>query len=99
MEELTSKQRKFLRGLAQKLDALILVGKQGVSDALVAAANDALDSHELIKVRFNDFKEEKKELTAQLASRTRGHIAGMIGHVAVLYRQQDEPEKRRIVLP
>jgi len=99
MEELTSKQRKFLRGLAQKMDALILVGKQGVSDALVTATNDALDSHELIKVRFNDFKEEKKALTEQLASRTHSHVAGMIGHVAVLYRQQDDPEKRRIALP
>ncbi len=99
MEELTSKQRKFLRGIAQKLDALILVGKLGVSDALVTATKDALDSHELVKVRFNDHKEEKRELIATLATRTQSQVAGMIGHVAILYREQSDPEKRKIALP
>ncbi len=99
MNELTSKQRKFLRGLAQHLDALIIVGKQGVSDGLASATRDALESHELVKVRFNEFKEEKRELTEALAERTRSQIAGMIGHVAILYRQQPDPEKRKIVLP
>lgn len=99
MQELTSKQRKHLRGLAQKLDAVILIGKQGVSDSLLKATDEALDSHELIKVKFNDFKEEKRELTEEIAAKTRCHVAGMIGHVAILFRQQADPEKRHIDLP
>lgn len=96
---LTSAQRKFLRGQANRLDALVLVGKLGVTDALVNAAATALEAHELIKVRFNEFKDEKKTLTADLAARTGSEIAGIIGHVAILFRQNPDEEKRKIELP
>ena len=99
MIELTSKQRKYLRGLAQKLDPVIIVGKQGVTDALVQATREALEAHELIKIRFNEFKDEKKELTAEIAERTLSQVAGGIGHVFILYREHPEPEKRKVILP
>lgn len=95
---LTSAQRKRLRSLAHSLDPIVLIGKQGLTDTLVAATTDALEAHELIKVRFNDFKREKKEITTQLADRTNSELAGIIGHVAILYRQNEEPDKRRIDL-
>jgi RNA-binding protein len=97
--ELTSGQRKYLRGLAHHLEAVVLVGKQGLSESLVAAASGALDAHELIKVRFNEHKDQKKELTAKLAEETSSQVAGIIGHVAILYRPHPEAEKRRIKLP
>ena len=59
MEELTSLQRKHLRGLAQALDAVVIVGKQGVTENLVRAVDAALEAHELVKIRFNEFKDEK----------------------------------------
>ena len=62
MEELTSLQRKHLRGLAQALDAVVLVGKQGVTENLVRAVDAALEAHELVKIRFNEFKDEKDAL-------------------------------------
>ncbi len=96
---LSSGQRKFLRGQANRLDAYIIVGKQGVTDALVNATITALDAHELIKVRFNEFKDEKKGLTETLAARTDSEIAGIIGHVAILFRQNPDEEKRKIELP
>lgn len=99
MQELTSRQRKHLRAAAHHLEPVVLVGKQGVSHALVRAAADALEGHELIKVRFNDFKDEKRELAAEIARRTGSQLAGMIGHVAILYRQHPEEEKRRVHLP
>jgi RNA-binding protein len=99
MELLNGKRRKYLRGLAQKLDPLIIIGKGGVSDALIHATKEALADHELIKIRFNEFKTEKKELTALLSQKTESQVAGMIGHVAILYRQQDDEEKRQIYFP
>jgi len=99
MQTLTSAQRKFLRGLAHHLDPVVLVGKQGVSDMLVRATLEALEAHELIKIRFNEFKDEKKKLTEEIARRTGAEIAGMIGHVAILFRPHPDPEKRKITLP
>ncbi len=99
MEPLTSAQRKYLRGLANRLDALVIVGKQGVTDNLIQAVDDALTAHELIKVRFNEFKDEKDALSETIAGATSSHIAGRIGHVLILYREQPDPEKRAIRLP
>ncbi len=99
MTELTSGQRKYLRGLAHHLDPVVIVGKQGLTDAVTQATTEALDAHELIKIRFNEFKKEKKELTAHLAGETGSAVAGIIGHVAILYRPHPEEDKRRITLP
>ena len=99
MEALTSAQRKYLRGLANPLDALILVGKQGVTDNLVRAVDSDLEAHELIKVRFNEFKDEKDALSEVIRSRTNSQIVGRIGHVVMFYREHPDPEKRSITLP
>ena len=99
MEKPTSAQRKYLRSLAHSLDPVVLIGHRGLTGAVVHAAYEALDAHELIKVRFNAHKDEKRALTAELAERTGAHVAGMIGHVAILYREHRDPEQRKIVLP
>jgi len=99
MSELSGAQRKFLRGVANRLEALIIVGKQGVSDSLIRATDAELECHELIKVRFNEFKDEKDVLCARIAEATGAEVVGRIGHVAVLYRQHPDPEKRSVTLP
>ena len=93
MNSLTSAQRKQLRALAHHLKPVVMVGKQGVTEALLAAVNDALDSHELIKVKFQDFKEDRKALSEQIAQASQSHIAGIIGHVLILYRQQEDEDQ------
>ena len=98
MESLTSSQRKYLRSQAHHLKPLVLVGKQGLTDTLVKSVDVNLDAHELIKVRFNEHKDEKKAIAAAIAERTESQLAGLIGHVAILYRQHKEPEKRKIRL-
>ncbi len=95
---LTSAQRTRLKSLAHHLEPAVIVGKQGVSDNLINAAQAALAAHELIKVRFNDFKKEKKALAPEIAARAEAHLVGIIGHVAILYKQHLDPEKRRIKL-
>ena len=99
MPDLTSAQRKHLRRLAHPLDPVAKIGKGGLTDAVERAVDKALDDHELIKVKFVDFKDQKKELSAQLAQRTQSHQAGLIGNIVILYRQNPDPEKRAIALP
>jgi len=99
MTKLTGAQRKHLRALAHHLDATCYVGKNGVTDAVIASVDMALDANELIKLKFNDCKKEKKELSAEIAKRTRSHQVGMVGNVATFYRQQRDEEKRKIGLP
>ena len=97
--ELSSSHKKYLRGLAHELDPLVLVGKGGVSDGLLDNLDQALDSHELVKVKFNDWKDEKKELSAQLADRLDACQVGSIGNVAIFYRPARDEKKRHIQLP
>lgn len=99
MSELTSGQRKFLRSLAHHLDPAVLIGTKGVTESLITSIDQSLDAHELIKIRFNEHKDEKKELTAQIAESTSSAVAGIIGHVAILYRQHPKEDKRTVKLP
>lgn len=99
MIELNSSQRKYLRKVGHHLDPLIIVGKQGVTDMLVRAVSEALEHHELVKIRFNEFKDEKQDLIDEIVRRTGSQIAGMIGHVALLYKEQPDEEKRKIIFP
>jgi len=94
-------QKKYLRGLAHNLQPSILIGQKGLTDALVRAVNEELDRHELIKVKFNDFKDKttKQAIVASLEKQAGCIPVGMIGHTAIFYRQHSDPEKRRIVLP
>jgi RNA-binding protein len=96
---LSSRQRKYLRGLAHSFEPIVHVGKGGITEALLAQIDRALDIHELIKVRFVEGKEQKASLVAAIVERTGAAEAGRVGHVAILYRGQPDPEKRRIELP
>ena len=101
MEKLTSTQAKYLRGIAHGLKPVVFIGQKGLTDALIRSTEEAFDSHELIKIKFIDYKEKKQktEITRDLEGRTGSHLAGMVGHVVMLYRQHSDPEKRKIVLP
>jgi RNA-binding protein len=91
--------RRHLRGLAHHLDPVVAVGKAGLTEALVAATDVALDDHELIKVRFVDHKAERRDLGAALADRVGAELVTVVGHIVVLYRPQADPDRRRIQLP
>lgn len=94
-------QRKYLRGLAHGMKPVVMIGQKGLTDSLVDFADEALDTHELIKVKFLEFKdkESKKEISQTLEKRTKSNMVGMIGHMAIFYRQNRDPEKRMIKLP
>lgn len=99
MNPLTSAQRAYLRAEAHHLEPTVLVGKQGVTDMLIRSTAQFLGAHELVKIRFNDHKGEKRALTDEIAFRTGAQVVGILGHVATLYRPHPEPEKRELKLP
>lgn len=96
MSELKTRQITKLKGLGQLLEPVVRVGHAGLSEAFLASLNRALDDHELVKVKFSDFKDQKKELSPKLAELTGSHLVMRVGNVAVLYRQQADPARQKI---
>jgi RNA-binding protein len=101
MQALTSFQAKYLRGLAHGLKQVVFVGQKGITPSLLNSIQEALNAHELIKVKFLDFKDRrmKAECAAEIGRQTGGCIAGLIGHTAIFYRSHLDREKRKIVIP
>ena len=100
MEDLTSKQRAQLRGLANSIDTILHVGKDGIGDNLVKQADDALEARELIKCRvLESAMLTAREACQELAKRTRSEGVQVIGTKFVLYRESHGREKKdKIVL-
>jgi len=96
METLKGSQRKNLRAQAHHLKPLVMIGAKGVTDQLVGSVDIALNDHELIKVKFGEFKEAKKEISEEIAKATKSELVGLIGNIAIFYRRHPDPEKRKI---
>ena len=100
MEDLTSKQRSQLRGLANGIDTILHVGKEGIGDNLAKQADDALEARELIKGRvLENSLLSAREAAEELAQRTRSQVVQVIGTKFVLYRPTHKKDKKdKIVL-
>ena len=94
MMELNSKQRKVLERHAQSLSAVVQVGQGGLSPEIVNHILNVMKTNELIKVKFNEFKDEKKELMKSLEEQTDITVVRIIGNTAILYKEADEKDKR-----
>ena len=94
---LSNPQIRKLKALAQRLEPVVYVGKAGVTDELLASVEQALTDHELIKIKFTAFKEEKKSLAAEMAARTQSELVWIVGHVTVLYREHPDPTRRKVL--
>ncbi len=99
--DLTGAQKKYLRGLAHGLKPVVRVGRAGLSDSLLESLDQALESHELVKVKVvtGDSRNRKRELSATIDERLGSVQVGAIGHVVIFYRRAGDPEKRTIRLP
>jgi RNA-binding protein len=93
---LTNAQIAKLKGIAQRMDATLKVGRAGLSEGFLQSVRDALAHRELIKVKFDEFKDQKKTLAPELAEKTESRLVTLIGNVAVLYRENPDPQKRKI---
>jgi len=93
MVPLTNAQIRACKAQAQRLKAKLKVGKEGLSPQFLAALDDALKHNELVKVKFDDFKEHKKELAPQLAEKSGSHLVTPVGNVVVIFRPKPvEPQ-------
>jgi RNA-binding protein len=86
VDPLSNAQTRELKARAQRLKATLKIGKEGLSPQFLAALDDVLKHHGLVKVKFDEFKEQKKELAPQLAERSGSHLVTRVGNVVVLYR-------------
>jgi RNA-binding protein len=98
-QKLKGSARTYLRGLAHHLKPVVYLGKSGVTESFIESVNQALETHELIKLKFNSFKEERKTLAREIEARTESEMVGLIGHIAIYYREQHDKDKRKINIP
>lgn len=95
---MTGKQRRYLRALGHHLEAVVQVGKQGVTDSVAEATRVALDTHELVKVRRSkECPTEREEMAAALAAAAGAEVVQILGHTVLLYRRH--PSEPTINLP
>jgi len=86
LEPLNNSQIRKFKAAAQLLEPMLKVGKAGLSEGFIKSVDAALAQHELVKIKFTDFKEQKKELAPSLAEQTSSHLIMRVGNVMVLHR-------------
>ena len=95
---MTASQKRYLRGFAQNLKPVIMVGQKGVTPAVLAEFAGALEHHELVKVKLAD---GDREARAQSIEKVRAHgdaeVVQTIGKVASFYRRN--PDRTQFMLP
>jgi len=96
IEPLTNPQIRRFKAAAQLLEPMLKVGKAGLSDGFIRSVDAALSQHDLVKIKFVEFKEQKKELAPQLAEITGSHLIMRVGNVMVLHRPKAETQQIEI---
>ena len=98
-EKLTSGERAYLRGLANRLDAIFQIGKGGINGNFVNQVDEALEARELIKIKLLETAEETPKEAAEILCRETGaQSVQIIGSKIVLYREASKEEKRKVEL-
>lgn len=91
MAKLTGKQVRFLRGLGHHLSPLVMIGKEDISEGVLAAVDAELTIHELIKVKLQEgCVLDRREVAALLAEKSGSEVAQVLGKTILLYRISDE---------
>ena len=97
---LTGAQKTYLRGLGQRLEPSLKVGKSGLTPEFYKELQRCLNAGELVKLRFlGADREERSTLCDQIADEGRCVCVGAVGHTALFYRQQPDPARRTLTLP
>ena len=92
LEPLNNSQIRKFKAAAQHLEPMLKVGKAGLSEGFIRSVDVALTQYELVKIKFAEFKAEKKELAPQLAEKTASHLIMRVGNVMVLHRPRPAVE-------
>jgi RNA-binding protein len=90
---LTGKQRRKLRALGHHLSAVVQVGQNGITPAVIGACEQALADHELIKVKVGDAPVDRHEAATALSEATGSEVAQVLGNTVLLFRKRLEKSK------
>lgn len=94
MEELNSKQRAYLRGLANGIDAIFQIGKAGTNDNQIQQIKDALEARELIKISvLETAPASAKYLGGEIARLTDSTLVQVVGNKITLFRKREKNSK------
>src|SRR3990172_10993507 len=96
MNPLTIEQKRKLKSLAHHRKPVVYIGQNGITEGVIEATDKALTAHELIKVKFIDFKDEKKSLVQNIEEKTNSACVSIIGNIAIFFRQNPDSKKRQI---
>ncbi|WP_298038426.1 ribosome assembly RNA-binding protein YhbY [uncultured Desulfuromonas sp.] len=93
MEKLSGKQARFLRGLGHHLKPCVMLGKEGLTESLVASVEEALEIHELIKIKIQEgCLLDRKDVAETLSQRMGAQVAQVLGRTILLYRRGIDPK-------
>ena len=98
---LTGRQLRHLRGLGHHLAPVVMVGREGISATVLAAAGENLLAHELIKIKVQQTSDvDRKTAADELASRLKAAVVQLLGNTVLLYRENpDRKQEQKIILP
>jgi len=86
------KQKRYLRGLAHTLKPVVMIGNKGLSETVLNEIENALNHHELIKVRVSgQEKAERTQMLNEISEKTNADLIQVIGHIGGFYRPAKEP--------
>ena len=93
--KLDTKQRKTLKSKAHHLKPVVIIGKMDINDSVIKTVSESINSHELIKVKFNQHKDRKRELIEIINKKTKTQLISIIGNIAIIYKQNKDINKRK----
>lgn len=98
--ELTSDQRRYLRGLAHHINPVVMIGNSGLTEAVIREVAINLDAHELIKIRvLGDDRALREQFLQQICTELSAQAVQHIGKLLIIYRQAEAASNRNITLP
>ena len=96
--KLTNNQKKHLRSLAHDLRPIVMIGQQGLSDAVLAELESTMNKHELLKIKVRAIDRDKKQqIVDKILNFSKAELVQVIGGVLIIYRPFDENPS--IILP
>lgn len=94
---MTSKQRAYLRGIANKVEPIFQIGKGGITENLITQLSDALEARELIKITvLKTAPDYARDLANEIAEETNSEVIQVIGNKITLFRQRKEKSRFEI---
>lgn len=89
-------KRRKLKAQAHHLNPIVQIGKEGVTEAQLETIKRDLEHHELIKIKFIEHKQQRRELSTLIAEKTASEAIDLIGNTLIIYKQNPDPVKRKI---